>query len=204
MCSSGSGTTQDAERSQAVFTKTLQGAFTSQFGANTRLTSLINGQMWNVINKGGTGYAPAALAALRANAADAISGDFQHAQQALQEHEAQTGGQDLPSGVNAQLDAGLYAREAEAQASAANNITLENENLRQQNYWRAIGTLSGSVRNPSTSPTAFAEAANGASGAEAALSGANTRANDSGMGGAFSEQFGKSLGSAASTALLGS
>ena len=201
MCSSGSGTTQDAERSQAAFTKTLQGAFTSQFGANTRLTSLINGQMWNVINRGGTGYAPAALAALRANATDTISGDFQHAQQALQEHEAQTGGQDLPSGVNAQLDAGLYAREAEAQASAANNITLENENLRQQNFWRAIGTLSGT--NDKRDPAAFAGAANGAAGAEATLSGANTRANDSGMGGAFSQYFGKSLGEAGSTALVG-
>lgn len=192
MCSSGSGTTQDAQRSENSFSKELQADFTSQFGANTRLTSLINGQMWNQINAGGRGYAPAALAAMRAQAADQISGQFQHAQQALQAHEAQTGGNDLPSGVNAQLDAGLYAKEAAAQAAAGNDITLANENQRQQNYWRAIGTLSGN--NAARNPLGYASAANSGAGAEAALSEANTNANNSGFGGAFSTSAGAGLG----------
>src|SRR6185437_6213071 len=192
MCSSGSGTTQDAQRSQDQFSKQLQAAFTAQYGANTRLTSLINGQMWNQVNAGGRGYSPAALAAMRANATDTISGNFQHAQQALQEHEAQTGGQNLPSGVNAQLDAGLYAQEAQQQAAAANNITLANENQRQQNYWNAIGTLSGN--NNARNPLGYASAANGGAGAEAALSNANTEANQSGFGGALSTSLGGGIG----------
>ena len=201
MCSSGSGTTQDAQRSENAFSKELQADFEAQFGANTRLTSLINGQMWNQINAGGEGYSKPALAAMRAQAADSIAGNFQHAQHALQEHEAQTGGNDLPSGVNAQLDAGLYAKEAEQQAAAANDITLANENQRQQNYWRAIGTLSGN--NAARNPLGYASAANGGAGAEAALSNANTNANDSGMGGAFSQSFGASLGKAGASALVG-
>jgi len=103
--------------------------------------------------------------------------------------------------VNAQLDAGLYAQEAERQAAAQNDITLANENQRQQNFWRAIGTLSGN--NAARNPLGYASAANGGAGAEAALSNANTEANQSGLGGAFSSSFGSSLGKAASGALVG-
>ena len=200
MCSSGSGTTQDAQRSQNQFSQTLQNAFQQQFGANVHLTSLINGQMWNVINNQ-QGFSAPALAAMRANATDQIATNYQHAAQALNEREAQTGGNNLPSGVNAQLDAALLAREAEQQAGAQNDITLQNEQQKQANFWRAIGTLSGT--NAQRNPLGYAEATNQGAGAEAALSNANTAANDSGFGGALSKSFGSALGNGAETALLG-
>ena len=148
-----------------------------------------------------TGYSPAALAAMRAQATDTIAMNFQHAQQALGEHEAQTGGNNLPSGVNAQLDADLYAQEAEQQAGAANNITLQNENLKQQNYWAAINALSGNAAQ--VNPLGYAQSANQGGDAAASLSEANTRANNSGFLHDVGSAFGSEIGSGAGGALFG-
>jgi hypothetical protein len=55
---------------------------------------------------------------------------------------AARGGNGLPSGVDAQVLGGVAAAGAQEQAGLQNDITLKNEELRQQNYWNSVGGLS--------------------------------------------------------------
>lgn len=196
----GSGTTQAAEHQQLAFTQQLQNVFNAQYLNQRNVLAFLQNRLKPQVSNP-QGFAPAALAAMRAQATDTIATNFQHAEQALNAKEQTQGGADLPSGVNAQLDAALLAQEQEQQAAASNNITLQNEQQRQANYWRAVGALSGNASQEN--PLGYAEAANGGSGANAALSEANTQANKSGFGGSFANAAGADVAGAATSALFG-
>jgi hypothetical protein len=100
--------------------------------------------------------------------------------------------------TSSQLDAALLAEEAQHQAGAQNNITLANEQERQQNDWRAIGALSG--EQASLEPLKYAGYSLDSSGLVGENANAATRANESGFG----AQFEKGLASGLSSALTGS
>ena len=76
-------------------------------------------------------------------------------------------GSQLPSGVNAQIDAENANQAAAANAASQQQITLANAQQKQQNYWQAIGALSGNAQ--SYSPQSFTGAVNGGAGALAGL-----------------------------------
>src|ERR1039458_5759550 len=76
----------------------------------------------------------------RTGATDQDTAAFQNAQQTMQGKEAVQSG-DLPSGVNDQLQSALLTNEAAQKSSDQKNITLQNENLRESNYWNAINGL---------------------------------------------------------------
>src|SRR5207302_1468543 len=91
------------------------------------------------------GMSAKALAAARTGATDTLSNQYAQAQEALNARELVTGGKDLPSGVNSQLNASLLNSEAADKAAAQNNITLQNEQMKQTNLWNAFQTLSGNA-----------------------------------------------------------
>lgn len=170
----------------------LRSIFYKQYYGQTAKLNFLNGQMRAMISNP-TGFSPAALAAARANATDTLAGDFQHAQAALNEREAQTGGLNLPSGVNAQLAEGLYAQEAQQQAAAQNQITLENEQQKQGNYWRAIDTLGGVAS--AENPMGYLGGEINTSGQVGELANAATNSNNSGFGHQLEGSIASGLGS---------
>jgi hypothetical protein len=86
----------------------------------------------------------------------------------------------------------LQAQAAD-KANAQNQITLQNENLKQQNYWAAINALSGNAAQ--VNPLGYSSASTGAANAVTGLSQANTAASG--------PTFGSILGGVAGGALSG-
>lgn len=137
----GDSTAEAAEKSQEAFNNQLMQTFTTQFNNQQGTLNYLKGVLTPMIANP-TGYSAPALAAMRTNATDSISGSYQNAQKALQNNQAVESG-DLPSGVNDQLDASLLNSEAADKATSQNDITLQNENLKESNYWNAINGLNG-------------------------------------------------------------
>jgi len=179
----GDSTAKAAEQQQASFNAQLMSIFQQQFGKQSAIMDYLKGKMQPIIDAGGTGYSDDALAAMRASATDTLSNEYQNAQKALQTKEFADGGRDLPSGTSAQLDEALFNAEASDKAAAGNNITLANENLKQQNYWNAINVLSGV--GAQFNPLGYASAATAGGNTVANLSQAYTASNQSQLLGAL-------------------
>lgn len=176
MCfwSGGDSTAQNTETSAANFTNTLQNSFNQQFAAQSGALSFLNGKLTGMINNP-TGYSAPALAAMRTSATDQVASQFQAAKMANQNTEFSRGGENLPSGVNAQINAGLTTQAAQAQSAAQNNITQQNAQLQNQNYWNATNALMGV--SSQYNPNAYAGDASQSAGEVAGLSSAVTAAN---------------------------
>jgi hypothetical protein len=161
MCSGGDKTIKASEQAQADFTKTLMQSYQQQFGQQSKILSFLTGKLQPMIDNP-TGYSPEALAALRTSATDTNARQFGNASAALNDQLAVRGGAtDLPSGVDAQIRAQLASEGAQTQAASENNITLQNEQLKQQNYWNAVNALSGN--SAQYNPTGYAGQATGGS-----------------------------------------
>lgn len=189
------------------FASQLQSVFQQQFSTQQTALNYLNGQMQTITNNP-QGYSPAALAAMRTSATDQLSTQYQSAQQALNAQQFASGSRDLPSGVNSQLSASLLNSEATDKAAAQNNITVQNANLANQNFWNATNVENGVAAEEN--PQSYAAAATGSSAAGssaanavAADSNANTNANSNSFGGALAKGFGSTLGSGLGTILTG-
>lgn len=145
MCSGGDKTLQQSEQAQAGLNKKLMAAFTTNFGKQSSILDSLTKRLQPMIDNP-TGFSPEALAALRTSASDTNAGQFLGAQKALNSQIA--GRQDasaLGSGVDAQLRAGVAQAGAQNEANSQNNITLQNEQQKQQNFWSALNALSGNA-----------------------------------------------------------
>ena len=189
----GDSTAKAAEQQQAAFNAQLMSIFQQQFGRQSAIFDYLKGKMQPMIDNP-TGYSPEALAAMRTSATDQLSNGYQNAQKALQTREFADGGRDLPSGVNAQLDSSLLTAEAADKSNAQNNITLANENLKQQNYWNALNVLNGVAVQEN--PLGYANSATAGSGAVANLSNAFTASQGPGWGSILGGVAGGVLGAA--------
>jgi hypothetical protein len=196
----GDSTAKAGEKSQLAFTQQLQQAFSTQFASNRGVLNFLNGKLTDAVNNP-QGMSPEALAAARTNATQTTAQDYAHASQAVNGQIAARGGSTLPSGVTAQIEGGLAQGAANENSSQQNDITLQNEQMRQQNYWKAVGGLNGVAEE--YNPTGFASSTDSAAGTVAGLSEANTQASNSGwfnqfMGG-LGGGLGKGLGAGLST-----
>lgn len=197
----GDQTANAAEQSQAAFDTQLQGMMKSQYGNSQQIYGFLKNILEPQIAKGGEGYTPEQLTAMRTGATDQISSGYNNAQAALQNREnQQNGGSDLPSGVNSQLSASLLSNEAQAQAGAQNDITTQNANLQQTNYWNSINALAG--QQASLNPLGYANSATSGSGAVSNLSQAVTASSGPTFGSILGGVLGAAAGGA-SSALTG-
>lgn len=155
---------EENQQNQMDFNKSLMDIFQKQFAKNSDVLDYIKGKMQPMLDNP-TGYSAPALTAMRTSATDQISDQYQDAQRALNRKEFANGSEDLPSGVNEQLDAALLQSEASDKSTAQNSITMQDENLKQQNYWDAVNALSGVAAgyNPEGYAGATTSAANSAS-----------------------------------------
>lgn len=180
----GDATAQAAEQQQAAFDTQLMTTFQAQYGQQQKLLTYLQGKLQPMVDNP-TGYSAPALAAMRTSATDSISGSYQNAQRALNnEQVSQNGGSDLPSGTSAQLDAALLNSEASDKSNAQDTITLNDENLKQSNYWNALNVLNGQATT-AYNPLGYAGAATSGAGAVSGLSQAVTQSSQSQLLGAL-------------------
>lgn len=158
----GDSTLKAQEQAQANFTNTLMGSYKKQFAQQSGILSFLTGKLQPMIDNP-TGYDPASLTAMRTQATEGTAQSYAQSQKALQNVEAARGGSQLPSGVEAQLNAENANQAAAQGASAQLGITQADANLKQQNYWSAVNALSGNAAQ--YNPTGYANSAN--SGTEA-------------------------------------
>jgi hypothetical protein len=167
----GDSTAKAAEQQQASFDSQLMAAFQQQFGKQSAVTSYLTSKLQPMIDNP-TGVSAADLAAARTSSDDQFSSAYQNAQKALNAKMATSGDSQLPSGVGAQLNSALLQAEAADKATGQNTITMQNEQLKQQNYWNAVNGLNGVATTEN--PLGYANSATSGSGAVANLSQAVT------------------------------
>jgi hypothetical protein len=146
----GSKTDQDAAHGQADFMKTLQSAFSSQFGAQTAITSFLNGKLTNMANNP-QGFGQEGLAALRTSAIENTGNQYQNALKTTQEQMAAHGGNGgLPSGVEEQIRGQLAGQAAGSLSNQLTGIGVQDAQLKNQNFWQALSGLgsTASIINP--------------------------------------------------------
>ena len=146
----GDQTAQNEEKSQENFSNTLQNAFQTNNAAQQNQLNFLNNKMQAGINNP-QGYSPQTLASMRAQANDQVAAQDQNVTRAVNNAQDTKGGAEgLPSGVNAQINASIGSQAAQAGNAAQQNITEQNANLQNQNYWNSVqgeGAVAG-MENP--------------------------------------------------------
>jgi len=195
------------QQQDSQYQQQLMNIFQQQFGQQQQVLNFLNGKMQATINNP-QGYDQATLNAMRTSADDQLSGQYQNAQKALNAQMFASGGRDLPSGVDSQLNASLLNSEATDKANAQNSITVQNANLAQQNYWNAVSVDNGVAAqyNPQSyagEATNMGNAASGAGNATANLSNAYSNSQNAGFFNHFANSFGSALGAGLGGGLSG-
>jgi len=161
----GDDTAKAAEQQQQAFNAQLMALFQTQFGKQNAITDQLTKTLLPQLTNP-TGFSPEAEAALRSQASSSAADAYANAAKAYQTGAFARGSRDLPSGVDEQIQGSISNAGAGQLAGAQQNITLANEQLKQQNYWNAINGLNGV--SATINPLGYANAAN---------SGGNTVAN---------------------------
>lgn len=190
------------------FQKTLTSLFQQQFADQKGVLDFLQGTLEPKIAAGGEGFSPQAIAAMRTSSTDTISSQFQNAQTALNQVLKTSGSANVPSGVTVGADTGLLSAEAQTQAQGQNQITLSNEQQRQNNFWNSINALNGV--SAQINPLGYGSEASGAGGtvaslgnAQSSLQNALTSANSSSFFGQLGGSFARGLGGGLSGAVTG-
>lgn len=182
----GDKTVKAAETSQQTFDTSLQNIFTQQYATQKANLDYLTAKLKPQIDAGGTGYTPQQLASMRTAATDTNSVQFQNAQAALNNTVSQrSGGSKLTgvSGATTEANAALLNSAAQTEAGSQEQITAQNANLQQSNYWNAINTLNGVAAQ--NNPLGYASSATAGTGAVANASQAYTSSNQSQLLGAL-------------------
>lgn len=193
----GDSLAKQQESQQIAFNAQLMDIFNKQFASQQEMLTYLKGKLQPMVDNP-TGYSDEALTAMRTSATDTLSQNYENAKQALGNRAVQLNqGSDLPSGTQEQLNAALLQSEATDKSNAQNTLTLNNENLKQSNYWNALNILNGQSANQ-YNPLGYATAYNQGSDATANLSQAVTASQQSGFLGALGGIVGGGLSAAGS------
>lgn len=192
----GDSTASGEEKSQAGFSQQLQNAFQTNNAAQQNQLSFLNTKMQDAINNP-QGYNAQTLASMRAGANDRVAAENQNVQRSVQAKQMTQGGADaLPSGVNSQISAAVASQAAQAGNQAQQNITEQNESLKNQNMWKAVQTEDAVAGQEN--PEGMAGEENGAANSVTGLSGAVTQSSGPTFGSILGGVVGAGLGAAGS------
>ena len=190
MCS-GDSRDKTAEQNSLNMQSALMNSFKSVFGTQSQILNFLNAKMTSQVSNP-QGFTPATLAAMNTQATEGVAREFNQAQTAAKELNAQEGASALPSGVRAQVTGQNANAAAQTEAAAQNQIQLANAQQQQQNYWNAVGVLSGNASM--LNPTGYANASSNAGDAVANASKAYSESQSSGFLGGFTSALGAGLG----------
>lgn len=172
------GESVKAGQDQLTFDEQLQQIFQDQYASQKATIAYLTTQLRAAVDAGGVGIPKASLTSMRTEATDVNAQQFQNAQDALQNKITQmSGGSKLTgvSGAAIQSEAALNSAEAQAQSYAQEAITSQDTQLKNENYWRAIGALTGTtgLQNPLGYANAATSGTNAISGALGAQNSSN-------------------------------
>ncbi len=161
MCCSGDSNAAALEKTQTAMTQTLNASYQTMFSEQQALLKPLQAQLQQMVTNP-QGFSPQELATLRTSSTDQTATQFKNAAIAANTMGAAHGGADLSSGVQAGIEASVAAQGAQVQSQNQNQITLANEQQRQQNYWKAISGLGdvAGLENPTPVAGAGASVAN--------------------------------------------
>lgn len=164
--------------SQQAFTAQLQNAFATNNAQQQGQLDFLNNKLQSTIDNP-SGYSPATLAAMRAQANDQVASENQNVQRNVNSTFATRGGAAaLPGGVEDQVRAAVGAQSAQAGNNAQQDITEQNANLQEQNQQAALREELGVAQTEN--PEGMAGAANQGASVEGEL--ANDYTKDKGPG----------------------
>lgn len=182
------------------FGQTLMRDFQTQYGNNSQVLNFLRDSLMPIIKLGGRGFGNEALTAMRTAATDTTAQQYQNAQKALQNQQAQNGDPNLPSGVAEQQKEQLAEGGARFDANAQNQITLANEQQKENDFWNATQGLMGVAQG--YNPLGYAGAANQAGQTAADIETANAKMMEA-QGGGFMGSLKRGLGAGLSKFLTG-
>lgn len=192
----GDEAAQNAENSQASFTKTLQQVFANNNQKQQEQLNFLTNQLQEAVNNP-QGYSPQTLASMRTQAEDAAATNNANVEQAVNEKFATTGGASptaLPNGVQEQIQAGVANSEAQNEANQQLGITEQQGQLQlqeKQNAERELGQVA-----EEENPEGMASGATGAAESIGGLSQAVTASAGPTFGSILGGVVGAGLGAA--------
>lgn len=171
MCGSTSAQNQ-SQSALASLTSSMSSAYSSILGSDSAIFNELNGNLSSIVNAGPgqQGFSSSELASMNTQAIQQAGTSYQNEMQAANESSAaKGGGAFVPSGAQAQIQEQAGSAAETQEMSALNQITQENYKQGNQNYWNAVGSLSGlgNVFNSATSAGSAAVGAGSAFGSEA-------------------------------------
>lgn len=185
----GDEVAKQGEKSSLSFAKTLQGAFSTQFGNQQSVLSQLRSAVTGHMDEG---FGAPKLAAMRSGATENTAMAVKNAQVANNNAMAVHGASGLPSGVSEQITADTNNAGAMAQDQAQNQITQADADQQQKNFWNGAGALEGVASQ--YNPNGVASEANGAASDIAGLSNAYSNSQSAGAWNHFTNSFGSALG----------
>jgi hypothetical protein len=187
----GDSTIKGAEKQQLAFSQQLMQAFTTQFGKQSKTLDFLTSKLQPMIDNP-TGLTPEAKASMTSQAINNTATEYQNALKATQARTAGQGGPTgLPSGVQAQISGQLAAAGAGTEADLLNQIEMQDQQLKNSNYWNAVNAENGVAAQQN--PLGYA---GGATSAGSAVGGLGTAFFNSkqGFGTSFMNSLGSTLG----------
>jgi hypothetical protein len=162
-----------AQQNEANLSNSLMSDFSTVFGQNQNILGSITQAFQPIIAAGPNqqGFSPAELTSMQTQATDATSQGAQNAQIAAAAKNATTGGSNLPSGVQEQIQASLNNSAAQENAREQGAITQANYATGRQNFFNAVGGDVSASQGLEGAASNFAGQTNSAN--QAALAGAD-------------------------------
>ena len=130
------------------FTADLFGLFRSQFGQAADINALLGERLSAFLDPEFTGFLPAEEAALRGRAFETSVSRFDVARRQAQQRAFLQGGRAVPSGVSANIAAGIEAAEARDITRGQRDISIEGGRRRLGAQFQAAQLLSGVAQFP--------------------------------------------------------
>lgn len=172
-----------AQQNEANLSNSLMQDFSTVFGQNQNILGSITQAFQPIITAGPNqqGFSPAELTSMQSQATDATSQAAQNAQIAAAAKNATTGGSNLPSGVQAQIQASLNNSAGQENAREQAGITQANYATGRQNFFNAVGGDVSASQGLEGAASNFANTSNSAN--QSAMEGATqiTQANQAWM-----------------------
>lgn len=143
MCSSGgevSQTDEALQQSQANMTNQLNADYSTTFAEQQQVLANQQARL-SAIAANPMGYTTAQLHDATTNINENTATAAKQALGAAAAYSAGHGAADVGSGVAGQLAASIASGAAQSKAQQLNSLSQQNEGIKQQNFWNAIGGL---------------------------------------------------------------
>lgn len=143
MCSSGGsvGKTDEAlQKSQAAMTNTLNADYSTSFAEQQSVLADLRAKM-NYISANPMGYTSQQLATAKTSINENTATAAKQALGSAAAFAATHGGADVGGGAVGELAGQIGSAATQSKAQALANLSNSNEELKQQNFWKAIGGL---------------------------------------------------------------